>query len=162
MNANTINTNPTNPTNQVKPILNTTRPKNTESSIHSLNSSEPNNTPNNTPNNISNNTPKNTPGNTPSNTPNNTPGSSNSPHSGLRCFVCNKKLKLIDQTMGLCKCGNLFCPKHRCVRDSQLQMDPRPDKEKNCHTCSWDYIKEQQQILQKNNPNITASKINRV
>jgi hypothetical protein len=41
-------------------------------------------------------------------------------------------------------------------------MDPRPDIEKNCHTCSWDYLKEQQSLIHKNNPNCEASKIARV
>lgn len=88
---------------------------------------------------------------------------SSSPNSASpRCFVCNKKLKLIDQTVGLCKCGHTFCPKHRCVRDNVLRMDPRPDIEKNCHTCSWDYFKEQQSLIHKNNPNCEASKIAKV
>jgi hypothetical protein len=38
-------------------------------------------------------------------------------------------------------------------------MDPRPEKEKECHTCSWDYMKEQKDIIQRQNPNITSSKI---
>lgn len=28
------------------------------------------------------------------------------------CYLCNKKLKLLDKSIGACKCGQYFCQKH--------------------------------------------------
>lgn len=76
-----------------------------------------------------------------------------------RCFLCKKKLKLIDSTLGLCKCGNLYCPKHRCVRSQEQESVNLPDIEKNCHPCTWDYLKEQQEHIKLQNPNIQPNKL---
>ena len=96
----------------------------------------------------------------PNKPPNEPIGSPTPPGSTRpRCFVCQKKLKLVDQTLGLCKCGNLYCPKHRCVRTPEQSTCPVPDAEKNCHTCSWDYFKEQQSIIRQQNPNVQRAKL---
>lgn len=33
----------------------------------------------------------------------------------IKCFVCKKKLSLVEETAGLCKCDNVFCVKHKLV-----------------------------------------------
>ena len=66
----------------------------------------------------------------------------------LRCSVktCNKKLSLVEQTIGKCNCNHkvFFCSTHRY-----------PDK----HECTFDHKKEIQNRLAKNNPLIVADKV---
>jgi hypothetical protein len=31
----------------------------------------------------------------------------------IKCFECNKKIKLIDTIICSCRCGNVYCVKHR-------------------------------------------------
>ena len=61
-----------------------------------------------------------------------------------RCTVCNKKVGLIPFT---CRCNESykFCSKHRLN-----------------HECTFDYKKEQQEKLMKDNPKIITPKINTV
>jgi len=73
----------------------------------------------------------------------------------VRCFLCNKKLNLIEETSGKCKCGNTFCSKHRCVKSEN-------SKDKNCHPCSWEYLKKSQELLSQNNPVVACSKLERI
>lgn len=70
-----------------------------------------------------------------------------------KCFICKKKLKLIESTAGVCKCGNTYCSKHRriCTKYDLTNND--------CHTCSWDYLKEQQNILRYQNPVVQNPKL---
>ena len=58
-----------------------------------------------------------------------------------RCIVCNKKVGLLPFT---CKCdeNHKFCMKHR--------FD---------HNCTYDYFKDQQLKLKKENPKIEPPKI---
>ena len=64
--------------------------------------------------------------------------------SGRNCELpsCNKKLRLTEGLV--CKCGFLFCMKHRYSNE---------------HNCTFDYTKEHQDLLSKNNPKIIGSKI---
>ncbi len=106
---------------------------------------------------IPNRSPMNEPSGT--STPSGMSTPTSTPTSKNRCFVCQKKLKLVDQTLGLCKCGNLYCPKHRCVRTPEQCALPQSDAEKDCHTCSWDYFKEQQTLIRQQNPNVQNPKL---
>jgi len=45
---------------------------------------------------------------------------------GAKCECCSKRLKLLEMSVGKCKCGKTFCKKHR---DSFA------------HECSFDYKK---------------------
>lgn len=75
--------------------------------------------------------------------------------SSQKCSICKRKLTLVEQTAGLCKCKQLFCAKHRCVREHFSPED-------RCHPCSFDYLSEQQQLLAQQNPTIKADKIERM
>jgi hypothetical protein len=61
-----------------------------------------------------------------------------------KCFSCQKKLSLVDQTIGKCKCGDVFCRTHAL-----------PSK----HICSFDHLKENQGILAERMVTIKASQI---
>ena len=63
------------------------------------------------------------------------------------CFLCQKKLKLIEQTTQRCKCGYVFCKKH---------------KEPNEHQCSYNYFQENSNLLQTKLVPIIAHKIERL
>jgi hypothetical protein len=69
-----------------------------------------------------------------------------------RCFVCKRKLNLVEQTAGICKCNQVFCARHKCVRDASTTDD-------RCHPCSFDYLKEQKQLLQRQNPVVKYDKL---
>ena len=53
-----------------------------------------------------------------------------------KCFYCKKKLKLTELDLK-CKCKNNFCSKH---------LKPHT------HKCTFDYVKEMQEKIKKNNP----------
>lgn len=59
---------------------------------------------------------------------------------------CNKKLSLVDKTMGECKCNNLYCQIHR-------------DSSK--HTCTYDWHsnKKAELAVQLNSDKCVASKL---
>lgn len=63
-----------------------------------------------------------------------------------KCCVdgCNKKLGIMEI---ICKCGAKTCINHKY-----------PDK----HNCSYDYKNEQKQYLEKSNPVVVSSKINKI
>ena len=56
------------------------------------------------------------------------------------CSLCNKKMKSLLPIP--CKCNKIFCNLHK--------ID---------HNCKYDYIKEQQEKIKRNNPIIIAPKI---
>lgn len=72
-----------------------------------------------------------------------------------RCFLCKRKLNLVEQNAGLCKCNQVFCAKHRCVQTNGCTKDQ-------CHPCSFDYLSEQKQLLTQQNPVIKFEKIKMV
>jgi len=53
-----------------------------------------------------------------------------------RCFHCKKKLKMTELNF-ICKCKHTFC---------HLHLNPHS------HKCSFDYLKERQEQIQKDNP----------
>ena len=53
-----------------------------------------------------------------------------------RCFHCKKKLKMTELAM-ICKCSHTFC---------LLHLNPHS------HNCSFDYLKERRELIEKNNP----------
>ena len=63
---------------------------------------------------------------------------------GNRCDKCNKKLPL---TAIKCKCDKLFCNDHRYS---------------DTHDCTYDYKKKGKEFLEKNNPSINFSKVDKI
>jgi len=63
----------------------------------------------------------------------------------VRCQKCNKKLALAQQ-FG-CKCGNMFCSMHRFA---------------DCHDCTFDYQKIQQEKLESLNPVVAPFKVQQI
>ena len=53
-----------------------------------------------------------------------------------RCFQCKKKLKMTELGM-ICKCSHTFC---------LLHLNPHS------HNCTFDYLKERRELIEKNNP----------
>ena len=53
-----------------------------------------------------------------------------------RCFYCNKKLRLTELNFN-CKCSHTFC---------LLHLNPHS------HNCTFDYLKERREFIEKNNP----------
>ena len=53
-----------------------------------------------------------------------------------RCHFCNKKLKMTELNFK-CKCGPNFCLHHASPHS---------------HDCSYNYLKDKQDLIQKNNP----------
>lgn len=71
-----------------------------------------------------------------------------SPISNQRCVSCNKKLKIIEQISGTCKCGGVFCSKHKFT---------------NSHPCSLEAIKQlYKKNLETNNPKITMRRLEQI
>lgn len=64
----------------------------------------------------------------------------------LRCFAadCNKKIKISDLS---CRCGHIFCGKHRLPET---------------HNCSYDFKAKGKSILIENNPQIACVKIDKI
>ena len=58
-----------------------------------------------------------------------------------RCKVCRKKVGMFGFT---CKCGELFCGKHRYASQ---------------HECTYDYRKDRHADILKNNPDMSFKKI---
>lgn len=61
-----------------------------------------------------------------------------------RCQWCNKKVGLTGFS---CRCGYVFCAEHRYS-----------DK----HNCSYDFKSQNKELLSKANPQVVASKINKI
>lgn len=61
-----------------------------------------------------------------------------------RCAKCNKKLTL---TAIKCKCDNLYCSEHIFHTD---------------HGCTFDYKKAGKELLEKNNPSVNFSKVDKM
>ena len=63
-----------------------------------------------------------------------------------KCPVCIKKLTLVQREYK-CKCNKSYCSKHRLSHQ---------------HNCDFDYIKENQQNLEINNPDMSFKKIDKL
>ena len=61
-----------------------------------------------------------------------------------RCFTCSKKVNLLGFK---CKCGSTFCKTHRLPED---------------HDCEFDFKELAKARLAKENPNITAAKMEKI
>ncbi len=66
------------------------------------------------------------------------------PPNKKRCAAdaCKKKLRLSEEI--LCKCDNYYCVKQRYANE---------------HNCSYDYKKEWQAKLKKDNPHVQQDKV---
>ena len=53
-----------------------------------------------------------------------------------KCFHCKKKLKMTELNFK-CKCGPNFCLQHASPHS---------------HNCSYNYLKDKQDLIQRNNP----------
>jgi len=64
----------------------------------------------------------------------------------VRCGFegCQKKLNLIDQSIGKCRCKGVYCSNHRLNKK---------------HQCTFDLVKENKEILAKNNPVVCKEKV---
>jgi len=60
------------------------------------------------------------------------------------CFLCSKKLSLVEETVNKCKCAHVFCKKH---------------KDAETHTCSYNYFGENSNLLKTNMPIINCIKV---
>lgn len=47
-----------------------------------------------------------------------------------RCKICNAKLSLVECQI-ICKCGNLYCYKHRLPENHNCQFEFKPTDEEN-------------------------------
>lgn len=84
-----------------------------------------------------------------------TSSASLSPVDKQRCLCCNKKLKLREQISGACKCGGVFCSKHRSIQN--ILGDT------NSHPCSLEAIKEiHKKRLELNNPKISINRLEQI
>jgi len=61
-----------------------------------------------------------------------------------RCWSCKRKVGLLGFR---CRCEVVFCSKHRHAEE---------------HNCTYDYRKEQQQKLEKMNPQVVAAKVQKL
>lgn len=61
-----------------------------------------------------------------------------------KCLECKKKLNLADSVSGKCKCGGVFCKKH---------------KDSDAHKCSFDYHASQKEFLKENMVVVQAKKV---
>lgn len=68
-----------------------------------------------------------------------------SPSGNPRCAQCNKKLGII--MVMKCHCEKIFCAKHRYAE---------------AHNCSYDFKKEGQKTIAKENPLVVASKVTKI
>ena len=60
-----------------------------------------------------------------------------------KCFHCKKKLKMTELSFR-CKCKHYFCHQH---------LNPHS------HKCTFDYLKERQEQIQKHNPKMCVKSI---
>jgi AN1-type zinc finger protein 4 len=61
------------------------------------------------------------------------------------CALCHKKLRIAQRTP--CKCSNVYCYTH---------------KPASAHACTYDYTTEYKRILEKSNPLVLPSKLERL
>ena len=62
-----------------------------------------------------------------------------------RCLDCNRKLTL--STEYVCKCGGLYCSKHKFA---------------DMHACTYDHKNEWRKSLTEKNPQVVADKISKI
>lgn len=62
----------------------------------------------------------------------------------IKCHKCRIRLSLVEEQIGLCKCGFVFC------------FDCRYPEE---HDCEFDHKEDQRKKLEKGNPKVVFEKI---
>jgi hypothetical protein len=67
-----------------------------------------------------------------------------------KCYVCNKKISEIEKIYCKCKCGEDFCQKHRTTGKDNIKS----------HICTYDYMSDHKNIMEKENPIISFDKLN--
>jgi hypothetical protein len=77
----------------------------------------------------------------------------------LKCSVCNRKIKIIEQLICKCRCGLVFCEKHR---HADTNPDPNNNHLENSHLCEFNYIEDSKKILTLQNNKIVSDKINKI
>ena len=70
-----------------------------------------------------------------------------------KCTICKKKLSLVEETSGYCKCGHYYCRKHRTITNSKEELS------KGSHLCSFDRTSEHRNLIKQNNPSINNKPI---
>lgn len=63
----------------------------------------------------------------------------------ISCFQCKKRLRVTNNYE--CKCGDIFCAAHRFCDQ---------------HNCAYDYVKENMEKLNRENPRIVKEKVERL
>ena len=61
-----------------------------------------------------------------------------------KCQICKKKLNIIEQSIGECKCNKILCTKHRYPQE---------------HNCTFDHNKTARETLMKQNPIVKSQKV---
>lgn len=64
-----------------------------------------------------------------------------------KCEICNKKLSLVQEMVGKCKCDKVFCNDHRFPKD---------------HKCTFDHMKAAREELAKRNPVVKSDRLVRI
>ena len=59
-----------------------------------------------------------------------------------KCKKCNRKLTLMAIQTGKCRCNNIYCKAHL-----------------NDHSCSFNYLEQSQNMIEKNNPTVIPAKV---
>lgn len=62
--------------------------------------------------------------------------------SSYRCEKCKRKISFMMVDVYTCKCNGLYCWEHKLN-----------------HDCSWDWLEEHKQNIEKNNPIVKREKI---
>lgn len=62
-----------------------------------------------------------------------------------KCSICDKKIPPLMVDVYTCKCGNIYCPRHKLN-----------------HDCSWDFLQENQKRIRLQNPIISKPKIEQI
>ena len=60
----------------------------------------------------------------------------------MKCYKCQKKLKIVQEEIGKCKCGYTYCPTHR-----------------HNHVCYFDYTAENKKQITAQNPSAQFVKV---
>ena len=62
----------------------------------------------------------------------------------MNCSFCNRKLKIIEETVGICKCKLFFCNTHKIPET---------------HNCTFNYLEEHQKRIENKSKKIESEKI---
>ena len=71
----------------------------------------------------------------------------------IKCYVCNKTVRTVEQLYCKCRCGYMFCKLHRA---------PGLVNNDCSHKCEYDYRIEGMKDLQLQMPKIISDKISKI